>query len=74
MEMFAIENKDLSEEEVIFLHVISVLREKINELESDHNYKRISEEEYERKGKEIEWEEFRLEYEFSKFYGFHQFC
>lgn len=74
MEMFAIENKDLDEKEVIFLHVISVLREKINELESDHNYKRISEEEYERKGKEIEWEEFRLEYEFSKYYGLHQFC
>lgn len=55
--------------EEMFVDVIDILKEKIRELESDKNFNRITEDEYQKKGMDIDWEVFCLEYAMEKFYG-----
>lgn len=55
--------------EEMFVDVIDILKEKIRELDSERNFNRITEDEYQEQGMQIDWEVFNLEYAVEKYYG-----
>lgn len=55
--------------EEMFVDVIDILKERIRELDSEKNFNRITEEEYQDEGMKIDWEVFCLEYAMEKYYG-----